>query len=102
VNLIRSVLTIHSAAQAVSATTTPVSDTSPLSELPRTPSLEVSSARRSNNGRVEVHVSGDLEESAGEHSEDELPYGCQYCSKTYVSEEKLKVRFRNPRFILFC
>jgi hypothetical protein len=86
-------LTRHSAVQAVSRTSTPAVDTSPLSELSGTPSLEVSSAsRRVDAERVEARVDGDDEDSADEQPSDELTYGCQHCSKTYVSQEQLTVR----------
>ncbi|KAI4907840.1 hypothetical protein J4E90_009248 [Alternaria incomplexa] len=68
----------------------PVADSSPLSELPETPSLEVSSAMRGNDGRVEALKNDDGEESADESSDTKKPYACQYCGKTYVSEAKLK------------
>ena len=52
-----------------------------------------------NDGHVEALVIGDGEESADESSDTKKPYACQYCGKTYVSEEKLKVRIRNARSI---
>ena len=76
-----------------------MADSSPLSELPETPFLEVSSAMRVNDGRVEALKTDDGEESTDESSDTKKPYACQYCGKTYVSEAKLKVRIRSPRFI---
>ncbi|KAI4692557.1 hypothetical protein J4E81_006973 [Alternaria sp. BMP 2799] len=67
-----------------------MADSSPLSELPETPSLEVSSAMRGNDGRVEALKNDDGEESTDESSDTKKPYACQYCGKTYVSEAKLK------------
>ena len=92
-------LTIYSAAQTQPSSMSPVADSSPLSELPETPSLEVSSAMRGNDGRVKALKNDDGEESADESSDAKKPYACQYCGKTYVSEQKLKVRVRSPRFI---
>ncbi|KAI4654005.1 hypothetical protein J4E93_001773 [Alternaria ventricosa] len=90
-------LTIYSAAQTQSSGTSPVADSSPLSELPETPSLEVSSAMRGNDGRVEALKNDDGEESADESSDAKKPYACQYCGKTYVSEQKLKRHIRDTR-----
>ncbi|KAI4935968.1 hypothetical protein J4E85_001296 [Alternaria conjuncta] len=47
-------------------------------------------AMRGNDGRVEALKNDDGEESADESSDAKKPYACQYCGKTYVSEQKLK------------
>ncbi|KAI4611428.1 hypothetical protein J4E80_007649 [Alternaria sp. BMP 0032] len=74
-----------------------MADSSPLSELPETPSLEVSSAMQGNDGRVEALKNDDGEESTDESSDTKKPYACQYCGKTYVSEAKLKPYKLAPR-----
>ncbi|KAI4935196.1 uncharacterized protein J4E92_002484 [Alternaria infectoria] len=78
------------AAQTQPSSMSPTAESSPLSELPETPSLEVSSAMRGNDGRVEALKNDDGEESTDESSDTKKPYACQYCGKTYVSEAKLK------------
>ncbi|KAI4956492.1 hypothetical protein J4E91_000703 [Alternaria rosae] len=85
------------AAQSQPSDTSPVADSSPLSEVSETPSLEVSSAMRGHDGRVEALVIGDGEESGDEIPDTKKPYTCQYCGKTYVSEEKLKRHTRETR-----
>jgi hypothetical protein len=102
-------LTRCSAAQAISAGSTPIAGTSPLLEISESHSLEMRSANfRGDAERVGAHVDrgsriADTDEDPVDvQSIDELPYGCDYCNKTFVDQKKLDVGTRYIKSVFTC
>lgn len=80
-----------------------------MSEFSGTHSLKVASASfRGDADRVKalVNVGSGVadadEDSAGKQPSDELPYGCDYCSKTYLDQKELDVSTRHQKSIFTC